>query len=420
MRSDRSKTALGALLWLAAAAGIIALLAAAPPEGRARLVSTVLDTARLATHGPAPIDIAFDRSVELYAGDGVFVRDGDELIRIGELRTSGTDGRAFTAVVDPASSPDRLPHAAAITASASLGWVVEALLPASTRRRIEAEWDEFRRTNAQLLLAAVIPLLHETVTDVSILLRGEIDRALRAHRQELRDLADEYGREILIDAVLPLVIDQIWPIVLRHGSAPLEQVGRQLWQAAPLFGFAWRGLYDQMPLTSSRLVEERWRQFLAEDAGPILEQQRPVLEQAFADMLRDIVANPEVRRTMQDSLLSLRDDSRLRDLLKAVAGEVATSPRLLQYAQQRLADPRVTFVWRGLRSEFDDLNRRLVKIIVFDDDLYHISPHFARFLRTMVLKKDWRFVLLAADPAALPPPQDAARGRVHQPTGGGR
>ena len=407
-----SKTTLGALVWLA-----IALLAwrayeVTDPADRSRLTDTVEELRRFSREGPAWVRVEFPVEVELYEGDGVYLARDGELVRVGEIRAGSPDRTRHRAVVDPDVQPERLTRAVAITSSASLPWVYKTLLPAPTLDRIERQWIEFRDANARRFLAALAPIVKETAAAMVDLVREELDLALARRSDELTALAEQYGEELLVQTLLPMIVDEVWPIVQRHGAEPVEKIGRELWEEAPVFGLAWSGLYDHLPLTEGNKAEERWAAFLEDAAFPIVRKHQGEVRDALVAIVRDVAQNARIRRTMQESLMKLRDDSRLRALALGVGQDVVGSARIRGYLQSRLDEPKVAAIFDAMRSEFDDFNRELAKNIVFEADHHQISPHFVRFLRTMVLKKDWRWVMVSDQDPVFEAPDEAPVGSI--------
>lgn len=411
-----TRTHVGAILWLILAGAAGAAVSALSMETRARITETASSIVRFHGQGPVDVTTRFPGQVELEPGDGVYRREDTRFLRIGQVVAAGADGRV-TLRLDPfehAALP-AAPVPLAFESDASLPWVYEALLPPPIRAKVVADWADVRAQHEARFLRELTPLLREVSANLARLLGEELQASLRRHSDELRALADDYGRSLLQDTLLPLLQEEVWPIMRAHGEAPAREVGRRLWDAAPIIGFAWSGLLDKMPLTEPTRIEERWNRYLHEDAIPILREHQPMLEAAAAEILRDVLTNERVRAETGAAIAGLLSDERVQSLLKDLATEVARSERLRDYLVQVTEDPRTRALSGWVGDELDALYRRVARMIVLEEGSDHISPHFARFLRTLVLKKDRRWILLeAADGplAAEPRPGESTRGEA--------
>lgn len=406
-RAHLNRATIGALIWIAIASAAFAALRAMTPETRDRFERTSTEIARFSRRGPVTADILFAVPMNLEEGDGVYRREDSSFWRVGQIVKRGENGRSYLIHVDPfeADTLPLNPVTLAFESNGSLPWVYEALLPDPIRVQVVAAWQDLRDRHEARFRAEFTPLLREVAGNVARLLGEEIQRSLAAHGPELRALADEYGKSLLQETLLPLLIEEVWPIIREHGEPPARDVGRRLWDAAPLFGFAWSGILDKIPITDQNRIEAQWNEFLRDDALPILREHQPMLEAAAAEILRDVLTNTRVRGETTEAIIGLLKDGRVQDLLKELAKDVARSEALRDYLTAVGEDSRVTSLSSWVGDEFDTLYRAIGNLIVLEEPGGPISPHFANFLRTLVLKKDRRWILLEAPDGALADPR---------------
>ena len=284
--------------------------------------------------------------------------------------------------------------------SGSLEDVVATMLPPEKRRRIQRRLAAAVSVHREELSAAFVPLVQETLRRSIPVIEEEFRSSIASHRGEIDALAGRWNREVVDQKLLPLARQEVIPILRRHGQAPAEKIGRELWDRASLFRFGWRAVYDNTPLPRRDLVREEWERFVAEEAVPVFEMHMDEVVAAVQDILRDIAANDAVRRELGEVAEQLASDPEVRQLVRTIMRETLIDNQRLREVYSR--------VWqsdRG-RAAFDLAGDRLEPVVrQIGDELFGtqqtgIDPDFARVLRNQILGKDRRWIIATPDDQA--------------------
>ena len=114
-----------------------------------------------------------------------------------------------------------------------------------------------------------------------------------------------YQDHVVDQELVPLIREQIWPIVQKHAEPLANQVGEEMFERASLWRFGWRFLYDKSPLPEKNLTQAEWNRFVNEEGLPVLNShasdfmavQRLILEDiAHNELVRDALAPQPVAR----------------------------------------------------------------------------------------------------------------------------
>lgn len=414
----RARVLLGVGSWTALIASFAVALARLPETERARATDALSDIARLATRGTVNREILFPAAYPwIEAGDGVYRREGFELLRCGQvLRVwESPEGRRIEVFFDPVvgDTLDSTSRFTAFSSGASMAWTFRSLLPEHVQTRITEEWERFVAANQERLTVVLLPMAKDLLREAGPLVLDEAIASLARHRVELDGIAARYREEFVEPRLIPLIENEIWPRLIATGGPALEAVGKELWDALPLLGLAWQGVKQEFDFSEEDRVNQRFREFLKDGAIPLLHQHAPALKDALLTVIRDAADDPEVSSTVRESLKALLSDTELRVLLVEVLDEVIRGERLRALVQSRLTDETAAKTIAELRKEIDEVFRSIGKKIVFSDETtYEVQPDFARFLRTLVLKKDRRWILFEPGAGAPTDPSATLLGEV--------
>ncbi|MEW6742772.1 MAG: hypothetical protein AB1486_08430 [Planctomycetota bacterium] len=407
------KTLLGLGIWMALGSVIVAAVSALPEVERGHAERAALDVVRYVTEGPARVTFVLNGDVEVRPWDGVLRIEGEEFQRIGQVVMVEREAQQtrVRAQVDPWEA-DRFTtttRAELLTATRSAAWVAETLIKESTWERIRGEWELFLACYEDELTQALLPLAQNTLEEIAALLAVEVDETVEHFRPQLNRLLRIYRKEIVNEKLFPLVHDEVWPIVKKRGTDPATVIGRELWDAAPVWGFLWRGVWDSVAHDTPVSVEERWNRYVEESALPILSGHTRLIQETMELIIKDISESGRVVQTLEASLLTLRNDPRLHALLGLMAKHIVQeSPRLRAYIATKLRDPSVRATLRLAGNRFQRLIDTVVNLIVLNEAHDGINPDLARLLRTMVLGKDQRLLLVQTPAGGSPRLPDAA------------
>jgi hypothetical protein len=352
-------------------------------------------------------------STPISVSENLLLAKGEIIERIGSVIAVDPSMRTAIALIDPRYAhvlreDTRFLHKSAV---GSVWWSITTLLPPSTRRKIEEEWNVFLKRHASEMRALLEPIAVELLDETATLLKEDLERVLALHKDRIEKLGARYRQEIFKDEIVPLFRREIWPIIRHHGAGPAEVIGKELWSQLPLWGLTWRAIYDSFAHDTPVNVEKRWLDFVRQDAIPVLVSRMDLLLTLTSNILNDIALSPEVDATLRKVLLKLKDDPEFLELLKILFRDVIKeNPRLAAYMRAKWEDERVkqALTMAGLRVE--ELLRRIGDLVLLNEDKTGISAALARVLRTVVLRKDRSYIIV--EPGEGAPLDRAAHARL--------
>ena len=342
------------------------------------------------TYTLAPVE-----PVTLAVGDPIFVFEtGSKPRQVGEIVRNTGEPAAMALLY--ADSPPLKPGAELHyqRTPKSMEWVLETMLPPEKRDAIARELAMVFEAHHREVLDAMRPIVDASLRDALLVIEEEVPLALLRHREQLQQLGDKYQREVVERELVPLVREEIWPIVQRRAEPTAERVGNEIWERASLWRFGWRLAYDGLPLTNRSLVRREWIRFVNQEAVPVLEQYTEEFVGVQQAILSDIARNERVQAKVRESLAQLLDDPELQEIAWNVTREVLVdNPRLRQVFYRHWAGPGAQ---RALAMASQRLQPTVERIgeLLFGNPHEGITPEFARVLRHRILGKDRRWLVL--------------------------
>lgn len=379
------------------------------------------DVWRYSTGTRRTIDLRFSTPCDLAVGDAVFYRDAKgRLQQAGEVQSLSrgsqtlSDRRAVVrrAQVElyPGKSPSGELQMTYYSAPDSFGWVVGTLLPPARRREIAAELQQAFSAHEDEILAALRPLVEDSLRDVVDVIGQDLPPAIARHRAEFEALGVKYQRDIIDKELVPLAREEIWPIVRRRAEPTANDVGHEIWDRVSLWRFGWRYAYDKSPFPEKRLTQKEWQRFVEEEALPILQAHSDEFVIVVKNTLRDVSKNRRVRESLGRSFSHVVDDPQFQELLWKLFREViGENPRLRQAMMRRWTTPEARRAVAIASDRMEPTVRHVVDKVIGSRET-GITPEFAQVLRNQVLLKDRRWLLVEAStvptatrPAAVSP-----------------
>ncbi|MEY3174116.1 MAG: hypothetical protein RLZZ436_2030 [Planctomycetota bacterium] len=347
--------------------------------------------------------------VLLAANDPVFLKTNDgHVIQVGSVRT------AFGTGIDPVYTRsarlrlDRLllasncPHGFQLeyhSSGESLTSVVETLFSAERRQQIAEilarDWQKF---GAEITVR-LEPVLRQGAARFASTVESELPKALERRRDDLATLADRYQTEIVRQRIVPLVRKEVLPIIEEEIRPVALDLSRELWDRVSLWSFTWRYLYDVSPLPERNAVRREFERFLQNEIRPAIEARTDDFVSATERVVARISRNEQVRSTIRDSLRTAAADPQLQKVILDVFREaVLENAAVRDEVTEWLKSPEVRELLQLASSRFEPTVREIGDLI-FGSRESGISPEFARVLRTQILLKDRRWLMLIPNPA---------------------
>jgi hypothetical protein len=260
------------------------------------------------------------------------------------------------------------------------------------------------------ILAELMPIIEASLSEGFAVVEEDLAAAIVARRGEFESLGSRYQRDIVERELVPLVKTEIWPIVRKHAQPEAEQIGRDLWERASVWRFGWRYFYDQSFLPERKLFQQEWQRYVKEEATPVLVGHTDELIETQKRILAEVAMNPQVQASVRRNLARIIDDPELQQLLWEIIEEVVIdNPRLHEVLERHWTSPQAQAAFRLAAERLQPSVERIGKLI-FGDPEQGLTPEFTRVLRSQILLKDRRWLVLETgvnDSASASSPREA-------------
>ncbi|MDA7978918.1 MAG: hypothetical protein MPJ50_09140 [Pirellulales bacterium] len=344
------------------------------------------------------------QQVDLGVGDPIFyINASGEVTRIGEV-TSLTQNqqpsrRGWVKTADAMFYP-RAPAMGTIaraeyySADQSLIGTLRTMLPDEKRQEISQLIVAAYREHNQEVAQELWPIVHATLKETMRTLETELAFAFAKHREELRAVGARYQQEIIAQDVIPLVREEVWPIVRARGEPMANQIGQEVWERVSLWRFGWRMVYDKTPLLPTRnYTQKEWRRFVDSEIVPILETHTDDLVHVTKNVLRDVGKNAKVRQALRKNLSLMLDDPELQRIFGSIIREVVIERDSLRATFKRnWSTPESQQALQLVSARLEPTARKIGELILGTRE--RISPEFALVLRNHALAKDRRWICI--------------------------
>lgn len=280
------------------------------------------------------------------------------------------------------------------TTPMSLDWVVRTMIPPERQqeiaRYIAAEW----RLQQEQLVTELKPVVREGLKTAARAIEAELPGILNSYRSELNELGDRFETEILKEQIVPLVQAEILPIIEDEATPVAEDVGRALWKRVSLFSFAWRFLADKSPLPKKDRVKAEFQRFVEEEVIPELESRTDQFIQVTENIVRRSLENPKVQAVLRENLKRVVEDDELKDLLRRIVREAIVENESLRHSVEAYMNDHQTKAAMQLAGARLEPMVRHIGDLIFGTREKGITPEFSRILRSQILKKDRRWLVM--------------------------
>lgn len=394
----------GLIIWASLIGGVASFAFARSADLRPP-ASRVL---RYATHAPARIEQRIEAIDNGYgwagpaAGDPVIA--GEERTFIGHVAsvvedTAAVGTRAFFVriALDPEYDPADLEGAKVAygESSGDTAWILATLLPPKKREIVFDELRSYSNAHSVELRALMNPISEQVIAHAEEVLETNLTPTIKRHEKEIDALLDKY-RGSLKDELLPVLKESLGPMAKEKAKPILTQIGRECWDALPMWEGGWALIKQKMPFTKNTYIDEWWQDFLEKKAIPILKEHEPELMKAGEDLIKEGLKDPKVRAAFNDIMKRLAKDKDFRDLARAIIEEALIKPFDFPKLWEKIsADPKNRQHFMKLNESFAPVMQRIVKLVAVQmrpDGREGLSPEVARVLRRKVFNKDSRWV----------------------------
>ena len=415
---NRLRAGLGLILWLSLAAWA-ALGIRSQTGGDTRALSLLSgELLRWLVGVNREYSAAAESTLILAPNDPIFLKNAEgRLVQIGRVRT------AFGLTQDPVTTQSAIllmdeqqlrsvcPGSFSLeyhTTPTSLDWVAKTLISPDRRDEIAGILARDWELQSAQVLSRLEPVLLQGLKQLAAAVEAELPAVLDRHRSDFAGLADRYQGELVQQKIVPLVRREILPIVEQEIRPVALQLGRELWERVSLWSFTWRYLYDVSPLPERNAVRREFERFLADEITPALESRTEIFVAVTERIVARISANQEVRRVVRESLRSAATDAELQKVLGSILHDLFLDNSAMHRAlEDYLAGDEVRSALEVATSHFEP-SARAIGTAVFGSRTEGITAEFSRVMRTQILLKDRRWLVVVPESGAAGVQDDEA------------
>ena len=393
---------LGLGFWLFAAVAVL-VWATSPSSGKQEQVARELH--QYWTSQKRVVTIRLTSARRLAIGDPIVTWDETGFRQIGEVESLHRDGAAlpdreavvaeamviFYANTPPVGSESQL---TLFETPDTLAWVVQTLLPKQRTREVAEVMRGYFADHREQMIAALRPVVEASVRDALSAIQQEFPVVFEQHQEEIEQLGRNYQESVLQEQLLPIIKRDVWPLIQGQAEPLAAEIGWELWKRLSLWSFSWRMAYDWLPLTGQELVRQEWARFLREEVRPVLNQH----QQDFIDIVREaglaIVQNQDIRSVVNGSLTQLLTDPNFQRLIARFFNElIIQNGRLREVINERWQSDDTQDAIALVSAKMEPAAQHVGEIVLgsIEDGL---TPEFVQVLRTRILSKDERWLLL--------------------------
>jgi hypothetical protein len=301
---------------------------------------------------------------------------------------------------EPIGVNDRLTY---VPATESMSWVIASMLTPERRERIGQLLFEAYQDHHQEIVENFRPIVEDSLREASAIILEDLRAVAPEYEAQWQALGDRYRDELVNRRLVPLLREEIWPLVVRESEPLVSQIGQEIWSRASFWRFGWRAMYDVLPLPERELTKREFERFVQSDAVPALQAHLQDLLALQQRIFIAIAQNPKVQSELAASLKHVMSDEEAQDLAGAVLQRVVTQNQRLNAA--------LLEIWNSPRVQqaFETANYRLEYTIssigeeLFGNPHTAITPEFSRVLRYKVLHKDCQWLVLERGASAGQP-----------------
>ena len=344
-----------------------------------------------------------DASIVLSPGDPILMRQGDGTFRqVGRVRNhfAVAPKEAWTkqaSVVFYNSVAAECPDGFVLeyhTTPDALDWVVRTMVPQAKQREIAKLIADDWKSHRKEVMTQLQPIMEKSLAHALSAVEAEIPRIIQDHRNEFGQLADRYQAEIIRKQIVPLVRKEILPIVKEEITPMASELGQELWDRVSLWSFTWRYLYDVSPLPEKNAVKTEFDRFLEEEVHPQLEARSDQFVLITQKIISRVSKNERVRSVIRENLRKVSSDPELQAIIWSVVQEsIVQNESLKTSLQDYWKSAEVQNAMQVANIRFEPTARQ-IGMAIFGSRDKGFTPEFSRVLRSQILVKDRRWLVV--------------------------
>lgn len=407
------RTVLGCLIWLGIA-GVLLLAfrsaSAKSPGGFAKLF-------HFASNQKLEVPIEFAQPQWLAVGDLIFMAGDRAYAPVGYVSRAGDDtsstrdivlvDRATVTFFGTAPDLSAVDYLNYHQPGDDTAWVIETMLPPEKRREITRLIMDAYTRDSETIIAAMRPIITKSFSEAATIVKEDLQAAFTHREDQFRKMGAKYQHELIEDQLVPLLREEIWPIVKAEGEPLAMKIGQEVWREVSVFRFAWRYVYDRSVGPEVSLTQRELTRFLQQKVSPILEAHFDEMLELQNRIVARVAQNERVRETIVSAFKSVVGDPEVHQMVTEIFQEVLINNQRLRDSLRKNWKSPEALQAIELTSERLEPTINDIGVALFGSPDEKISPEFARVLRHRILHKDSRWMTLHLRKGSLP--QQSAR-----------
>ena len=280
------------------------------------------------------------------------------------------------------------------TTPTALDWVVRTMVPPERQQEIARLIADDWKSHREQVLTQLQPVLEKSLAHAVTAIEAELPAIIQDHRNEFGQLADRYQAEIIRKQIVPLVRKEILPIVEEEITPVASELGKELWDRVSLWSFTWRYLYDVSPLPQKNAVKTEFDRFLEQEVRPQLESRSDQFVAITQRIISRVSRNDRVRSVIRENLRKVASDPELQAIIWSVVQEsIVQNDYLKTSLQDYWKSAEVQNALQVANVRFEP-TARAIGDAIFGSREIGITPEFSRVLRSQILLKDRRWLVV--------------------------
>lgn len=395
---------LGIVAWVAGGAAVWLALHASGANKQASVKEVVGEISQWVV-GARSEHVAWSGTpILLCPGDPVLMRQPDGgFLQVGKVRNHFSSGpkEAYTkqaTVVLYDTIEINTPHGFELhyyTTPTSLEWVVRTMVPPERQQEIAKLIADDWKSHRDEVMTQLQPVMEKSLVLALSTIEAELPAIIQDHRSEFGQLADRYQSEIIQRQIVPLVRKEILPIVEEEITPMANELGQELWARVSLWSFTWRYLYDVSPLPEKNAVKTEFDRFLDQEAKPQLETRSDQFVAVTQRIISRVSRNEKVRAVIRENLRKVASDPELQAIIWSVVQEsIVQNQKLKTSLRDYWKSAEVQDALQVANIRFEP-TARAIGDAIFGNREQGVTAEFSRVLRSQILLKDRRWLVIA-------------------------
>lgn len=386
------RAALGAVIWLVIAITTISLLSDAELDERwARLW-------HFATRRPQKIELKVSKNNSVTTGERVLgYLDGRyELVgRVEAVRSHSPEENIAVLVMDPETAAvTSACQFQVVDAQGNMGWALRTMLPEHKMQRIKDELLAFKESHREELMDMAQIVARDLVNEAIDVLNANLSESVKKHEKEWRKVLEKHRQGLKTD-LLPVLKERLGPRVKKQCKPILTKIGKELWNALPVWSVTWRAVADKFTWGQPQYMDKWWNEFLENKAIPIVKQHEDEFIELGEDLMIQAAEDKAVRNRLAVISRRLVNDKDFRVLVNKILHESLVEPFEGQKFMRALLDnPEVRQRFEVLASKFAPVMRRIAETVIEDDKTGGLNPDLVQVVRRVFFEKQARALIL--------------------------